>query len=114
MTTSYEARQAGNFLRSCSACAAHIVTGDAYSEQTYCKKCRPKYVKPFNEWAAGVVAGSMVYMQPVTAGVHARSQWLVCERDGDLVTVCVLGMPETTKRVHIGELGQHDMSRRYP
>ena len=102
-----------NFLRSCAGCSAHLLTNDPSSQMIFCKKCRPKHVKPFDEWAAGLERGSEVFVQPYAAwrGL-SRSRNIVIERDGDDVTVQILGMPQSRQVVRIAHLGQHDLTPR--
>lgn len=104
----------GNLLRSCAGCSAHLLTSDGYSDRVYCARCRPRYLKPFDEWAAGLVVGDRVYLQPVIAGPFARSEWLIVERTGDSVTVHVLGMPDTRRDTTVAQLCQQSLARRLP
>jgi len=102
-----------DFLRSCSGCAAHLVTGDGATEMLFCKKCRPKHVTPFDEWAAGIEAGSTVYVQPYAAWRNlSHSRYLVVERNNSQLTVQVLGIPESRQVVSIYDCGQHDLTPR--
>jgi hypothetical protein len=102
----------GNSLRSCGGCNAHILTNDTTSPTTFCNRCKPKHVKPFDEWAAGLKAGDRVYLQPYESGILSHSQWLVLGRDGDVLAVQVLGMPSTRRSVHVNHTGQQDLTPR--
>jgi hypothetical protein len=111
--TSSQGSNMSNFLRSCSGCSAHLLTNDPTSQHVWCAKCMGKYVKPFDEWKASIAAGSRVYVQPYASwrGL-SHSQYLVVERDGDQLTVQVLGIPESRMQVHINHTGQHDLTPR--
>jgi hypothetical protein len=103
----------GNLLRSCAGCSAHILTNDGRSQDAYCPKCRPKYVKPFGEWAAALKAGDICYVQPILAWRGLTfSKNLVIGRDGDQVTVQILGMPESRQTIHIAQLADHNLTPR--
>lgn len=77
----------------------------------YCPTCQRKHVTPFDEWAASVGPGSHVYLQPYAAwrGL-SHSQYLVLARDGDALTVQVLGVPQSRMTVEICHAGQHDLT----
>jgi hypothetical protein len=102
-----------NSLRSCAGCSAHILTNDTTSEMAWCAKCKPKHVKPFDEWAATVQVGSRVYLQPYASfrGL-SHSEYLVTGREGDKLTVQLLGWPESSQRVNVAHAGQHDLTPR--
>jgi len=92
-------------LRSCSGCSAHILTWDGNSDMVFCAKCRPTYVKPFEEWAAGLTVGSQVYVQPIVADPYAT--WVIEQRDGDQVVLGRLNVPNYPKvTTTIGQLLQ--------
>lgn len=99
------------FLRSCGGCSAHIVGADPSTQAVYCPTCQPKHVMPFDAWAASVKPDSLVYLQPYAAwrGL-SHSQYLVIARDGDTLTVQVLGVPESRMTVDIRHTGQHDLT----
>jgi hypothetical protein len=100
-------------LRSCAGCSAHILTNDGRSEYAWCKKCRARHVKPFDEWATEIKVGDCIYVQPYAAwhGL-SHSRYLVVGREGDQLTVQVLGIPESRTTVHINHTGQHDLTPR--
>lgn len=101
-----------SLLRSCAGCSAHILVNDGKSDKVWCKTCRPKYVTPFDTWAAGLKIGDSVYVQPYIAPAHlGRSQWLIRTRDGDNVTLSLLGVPDRTIETTIGQLAQHALVR---
>ncbi len=102
-----------NTLRSCAGCSGHLIVADPTSEYVWCVTCKPLHVKPFDEWAASITVGSRVYVQPVVAwrGL-SRSEYVVTARDGDTITAQVLGIPESSITVHIGQCGQHDLTPR--
>lgn len=104
----------GNSLRSCAGCSAHVLTNDTTSEMTWCAKCKPKHVAPWDEWQASVQVGSRVYLQPYSAfrGL-SHSVYLVTARDGDMLTVQILGWPESSLQVHVNHTGQHDLTPRH-
>lgn len=102
-----------NYLRSCAGCSAHLLSNDPTSQSVFCKVCRPKYVKPFGAWAAGLKKGDRVYVQPYAAwrGL-SRSENVVIARDGDDITVQIIGLPESRQVVRIAHLGQRDLTPR--
>jgi hypothetical protein len=101
------------YWRGCSGCNTSVSSYDGTSENVWCATCRPKYVQPFDQWAAEIGPKSRVYVQPSVAwrGL-SRSEYLVTARDGDRVTVQLIGVPESSITVHIGQCGQHDMTPR--
>lgn len=102
-----------NFLRSCAGCSAHLLCNDPTSQVVFCKTCRPKYVKPFDEWAASLTKGSEVFVQPYCAWRGLSfSRNIVIDRDGDDITVQIIGMPESRQVVNVAHLGQHDLTPR--
>lgn len=102
-----------NFLRSCGGCSAHILCNDPSSQTVYCNKCKPKYVKPFDEWAAGLKPGDEVFVQPYAAWRRLSfSRNIVIARDGDDITVQIIGMPESRQVVNVAHLGQRDLTPR--
>jgi hypothetical protein len=103
----------GNLLRSCAGCSAHLLTNDGATQSLFCAKCKPKHVTPFEKWAANVSAGDTVYVQPYAAwrGL-SHSQYLVVGRDGNTLTVQVLGITESRMKVHIADCGEHDLTPR--
>lgn len=100
-----------SFLRSCSNCAAHIVTSNGTGEYVRCRKCQAKE-PTFNEWASAVKAGSLVYIQPYLYESLSRSKWVVLDRVGDEVTIQVLGLPNKTIRTTISQLAKEDLTPR--
>lgn len=102
----------GNSLRSCAGCAGHLLTNDTRSQSVFCARCRPKYVTPFAEWAAALKPGDRVYVQPYAAwrGL-SRSEYVIIARDGDRLTMQVLGIPESLQ-ILIAHCGQHDLTPR--
>lgn len=102
-----------NFLRSCGGCSAHVVCNDPSSQTVFCPTCKPKHVTPFDQWAAGVKAGDTVYVQPYAAfrGL-SHSEYLVIERNGDDLTLQILGWPEARVTTHINHCGQRDLTPR--
>lgn len=102
-----------NLLRSCAGCSAHILTNDGTSEYAWCPKCRPKHVTPFDQWAAALKVGDLVHVQPYAAwrGL-SHSKYLIVERNGDDLTVQVLGLPESRGVVNVVHCGQHDLTPR--
>jgi hypothetical protein len=102
-----------NLLRSCGGCSAFLLTNDPSSQTVWCKKCKPKYVAPFDDWAARLSKGDRVFVQPYTAwrGL-SRSENVVIDRDGDNITVQIIGIPESRQVVHVTDLGQHNLTPR--
>jgi hypothetical protein len=100
-------------LRSCSGCSAHLLTNNTTSEYVWCRKCEPKYVKPWHEWVAGIAKGSEVYLQPYVAwrGL-SHSRYLVTARDDDMLTVQIIGIPKSSMTVHVFHVGQYDLTPR--
>lgn len=99
-------------LRSCAGCAAHIlVAADTTSQMTFCAKCRSKRVRPHNDWVAALKAGDHVYVQPTIAwrGM-SRSKYLIVARDGDQVTIQLIGSPQSRRTTTTAQLGQHDLT----
>jgi hypothetical protein len=86
----------GDYLRSCSGYSAHLLSNDPTSDKVWCKTCRPKHVRPFDAWAAGLKRGDRVYLQPYAAwrGL-SHSDYVVIDREGDTLTVQVIGIPES-------------------
>ncbi len=103
------------YWRACSGCNTDLAVYDWTSENVWCNTCLPKHVQPFDVWAAGIAAGSRVYLQPAVAwrGL-SHSEYLVTARDGDVLTVQLTGMPESSMTVDIGQCGQHDLTPRRP
>ncbi|SRR5258705_7398349 len=101
-----------NYLRSCAGCSAHIIVGTDIGEMAWCARCRAKHVKPFDEWAKDLMVGSRVYLQPIVAGVFARSEWIIREIDSSGVSVSVLGMPDRIVHTTVAQLAQHCLARR--
>lgn len=102
-----------DLLRSCAGCSAHLLTNDGLTQKVYCRRCRPKHVKPHEEWVAGLAAGSEVFVQPCAAwrGLsHSRN--VVVSRSGDEVTIQIVGMPESRQTLGIHLLGQDDLTPR--
>lgn len=101
------------YLRSCSGCSAHLACNDPTSQNVWCGTCKPKHVKPFDAWAAGLKPGDRVYVQPYAAwrGL-SHSEYLITARDGDTLTVQVLGIPESSMTVAVHHCGQHDLTPR--
>jgi hypothetical protein len=97
-------------LRCCATCSAHILTNDGVSQSVYCAEHQPR---SFDEWAATVKPDDRVYLQPVMAwrGL-SRSENLVLERDGDLLTVQIIGIPESRQQVRITQCAERDMTPR--
>lgn len=101
------------YWRGCSGCNTSLARYDGSSEYVWCSKCRVTHVETFEQWAASIRPGSRVFLQPSIAGrLRSRSQWLVTARDGDTLTVQLIGLPESSTTVHIGQAGQHDMTPR--
>lgn len=102
-----------NFLRNCGGCSGHILTNDPASQTVYCRRCQSVHVQPFDAWSAGIRVGSTVYVQPYAAwrGLSG-SRYLVIDRDGDELTIQVLGIPESRMKTHINHTAQHDVTPR--
>lgn len=100
----------GNSLRCCSGCSAHLLTQDTTSPDVYCGKCRAKQT-PWDEWAAGLAKGALVYLYPYAAwNGLSHSQYLVIDRADDQLTVQVLGNPKSRMTVHISACVDRDMT----
>lgn len=99
-----------NRLRSCATCNAHILTNDGASRDVYCPKHQPPSC---DEWEATVIPGSTVFLQPVVAwrGL-SRSLNVVLARDGDVLTVQVVGIPESRQDVRITQCAARDVTPR--
>src|ERR1044071_427568 len=99
-----------SLLRSCSFCGAHILTNDGLSQKVYCSGHQPR---SFDDWAATVKAGSTVYLQPIVAwrGL-SRSANQVLVRDGDVLTVQIVGIPDSRQQVRITQCGERDLTPR--
>lgn len=102
-----------NYLRSCGGCSAHLLSNDPSSQTVFCATCRPKYVQPFDQWAASLAKGDRAYVRPYLAwhGL-SHSENLVISRQGDDIEVQILGLPESRQVVAVTQLGQHDMTPR--
>lgn len=100
----------GNSLRICGSCSAWLLTIDATTPTVHCNKCRAQQT-PWEAWAAALAAGDRVYLYPYAAwrGL-SRSEYLVVARDGDELTVQVLGIPASRTVVHISACAQQDMT----
>lgn len=100
----------GNSLRVCGSCSAWILTVDGSTPTVHCSKCRAKQT-PWDAWAAALKTGDRVFLQPYAAwrGL-SRSQHLVVGRDGDTLTVQVLGIPDSRKTVHVADCAQQDVT----
>lgn len=100
----------GNSLRVCGSCSAWLLTTDATTPTVHCSKCRSKQT-PWDVWAAGLEPGKCVYLYPYAAwrGL-SRSRYLIVARDGDDLTVQVLGIPDSRMTVHISTCAQQDMT----
>lgn len=102
-----------NSLRSCAGCSAHILTNDTTSEYAWCPKCKAKHVTPFDQWAAALKVGDTVYVQPYMAWKGlSHSQYLIVERDGDELTLQILGLPESRVHTNVVHCGQYDLTPR--
>ncbi len=101
------------YWRGCSGCNTSLASYDGTSENVWCAKCQPRYVTPHAEWAAALAVGSRVYLQPYAAwrGL-SHSEYLVTDRDGDMLTVQLVGVPESSMRVTVAQCGQHDLTPR--
>jgi hypothetical protein len=100
------------YLRSCSACAAHILTTDPTSSHVYCPDCKAQ--RPTGEqWCAALTPGDRCYVQP-TAAWHglSRSEHVIVARDGNTVTVQIIGLPESRRPVAVTDLCPHDVTPR--
>lgn len=100
------------YLRACSTCAAHILTTDPTSSHVYCPACAAK--RPtWEQWSANLRPGGRCYVQPAAAwrGM-SRSEHVVTARDGDTVTVQIVGLPESRRPVTITSLCPHDVTPR--
>lgn len=100
----------GNSLRVCGSCSAWLLTGDADTPTVHCNKCRAKQT-PWDVWAAALKANDLVFLYPYAAwrGL-SRSQYVIVDRDGDTLTVQVLGIPDSRKTVHISDCAQQDVT----
>lgn len=95
------------YLTSCAACAAYsenapsgcaeYVTDVPQPYPWHCRRCRPGLV-PADELAVvGAVVGLVVG--------RPEARWVVLARDGHLVTIRPLGLPEwPTRQVAVGEI----------
>lgn len=100
----------GNTLRVCGSCSAWLLTADAHTPTVHCNKCRAKQT-PHDAWEAALKPGDRVFLYPYAAwrGL-SRSEYLVIARDGDDLTVQVLGIPESRMPVHISACAQQDVT----
>lgn len=104
-----------NLLRSCAGCSAALLTNDGRSERVWCGPCRARYVKPFDEWNAGLKVGDRVYVQPsATIPNFSRSEHIIIERDGDRLVLQPLGWPGKRVETTVQQCGQHDLTPRRP
>lgn len=100
------------YLRACSRCAAHILTNDPTSSHVYCPTCAAEQ-PTWEEWSAAIGPGSRCYVQPAAAWRgNSRSEHTVVARDGDTVTVQIIGLPESRRLVTITSLCPHDVTPR--
>lgn len=95
------------YLTSCAACAAYSQNGPsgatAYVTDVpqphpwFCPRCRAGLI-PADELA---VVGASVGL----VGAQPEARWVVLARDGHLVTIRPLGLPEwPTRQVTVGEI----------
>lgn len=101
------------YLRSCAGCSAHLASNDPSSQMVWCPRCYPRHVTPSDRWAESLKVGDLVYVQPYVAwrGL-SHSRYLIVGREGDRLTVQILGMPESRMTVHVNNTGQHDLTPR--
>lgn len=106
-----------DFLRCCSYCSAFLITVDGSTPSISCAKCRRRAGKwgmpplPYADWAPLVKAGDRVFLQPYVAwrGL-SRSEYLVTARDGDVLTVQLIGVPESSRQVEIAHCAAQDVT----
>lgn len=100
----------GNNLRVCGSCSAWILTVDGDTPTVLCNKCRAKQT-PWEVWVAELKTGDRVFLYPYAAwrGL-SRSEYLIVDRDGDELTVQVLGIPASRMTVHISCCAQQDVT----
>lgn len=100
----------GNSLRICGSCSAWLLTVDADTPTVHCTKCRADQ-PTWDEWAAALKTNDEVFLYPYAAwrGL-SRSKYLVVHRDGDQLTVQVLGIPASRMTVHISTCTQQDVT----
>ena len=101
-----------DYLRSCARCRAHILVSHGGGEYAYCPRCLAK-LPSRDDWEAELVAGARVYVHSYVADPPwNRSEWVVLSRDGDELTLQVLGMPERRISTSIAHVGDHRILRR--
>lgn len=100
----------GNSPRVCGGCSAWILIMEANLPTVFCQKCQAKQPS-FKDWAASVKPDDLVYVQPYEAwrGM-THSRYLVTARSGDMLTVQLLGIPESSRQVHIGNCAPQDVT----
>ncbi len=78
----------------------------------YCARCQPAR-PPFAEWAASLTCNSTVFLQPYAAwrGL-SHSTYLVLDRDGDTLTVQMIGIPASRMQVDVAQCADHDVTPR--
>lgn len=102
---------APGLLRGCAGCNGWIIADYPGPMNVRCRSCEGKR-QPFAEWFAALAAGSMVYLQPYVAWRgRSSSQYVVRERDGDRLTVQLLGVAESLMSVHVCDVARDDVSR---
>jgi hypothetical protein len=100
----------GNSLRVCGSCSAWLLTVDADTPTVHCNKCRAAQ-PDWNTWAAALRPNDLVFLYPYAAWRRlSRSRYLIVARDGDQLTVQVLGIPDSRMTVHISTCTQQDVT----
>lgn len=97
-------------LRGCARCAAFITTNDPTSDKVYCRTCL-NLMPTRSQWEASLHPGNHVYLHPGFAwhGM-SHSEHTVIARDGDQVTVQIVGLPESRRTVHVAHLAWCDVT----
>jgi hypothetical protein len=99
------------YLRACVVCSVDLLVCDPSPQKAYCSKHEPQR-PPFATWAAGLVAGDRVYLQAYAAwrGL-SHSKYLIVGRDGDTLTVQLIGVPQSRMDVGVAHCADHDVTK---
>jgi hypothetical protein len=105
-------RPVPTYLRACAVCSVALLVCDLSPQNAYCRKHQPQR-PPFAAWAAGLASGDRVYLQPYAAwrGL-SHSEYLIVGRDGDTLTVQLIGVPESRMDVGVAHCADHDVTKR--
>jgi hypothetical protein len=76
----------------------------------YCGPCAARQ-QPIAEWAAELKAGDHVFVQPYAAwrGL-SHSKCLIVDRVDDVLTVQIVGLPQSRLDVHVNHCGPRNLT----